>query len=503
MHQKNYVLRVYSEMNVCGQSNKNMTKTTNKPIRLLLSTDSPTIHTGLAETTRLVFNRLLEKYPDKYHIEQIGWFHTNQGPEKATWKVHPTQFKDGKFVHQDKYGQMSFERILNEVKPDIVYSNGDLWCFDHILNSQARNSFRFVAYYTVDGAPYWGNDFKPGKYTEWGTKLSKADEIIVLTEFGRETLVESMPEMKGRKIEVIYHPVDANRFKSLNKEEKLEVREKMYGPGIPHKDFVLGWIGRNQFRKQNYKMWETMHHLIYGDYIKCSDCERITRMEWDRAKCETREIGRLRLYEPDYDYSTCWYCRSSNVLQGTPHNDIWLWNHMNKQDPGWRVDDHTAMWEIKDRMIYTPGLTAAKGLPPQQLADLIATWDGLLYLSGGEGFGIPAFEAMLSGVPVIYSNYSSHADFAKYGGLSVRCDMIPELNFGINRAYVDVNHAIERVLWGYYHQEDFRELGIKGKKYAETKTLDSIVEQWDRVFTQMMTKPVGTGSTELIYADRI
>ena len=106
--------------------------------------------------------------------------------------------------------------------------------------------------------------------------------------------------------------------------------------------------------------------------------------------------------------------------------------------------------------MYTGGLEQTKGVPPKVLADLISSWDGMLYLSGGEGFGVPAFEAMMSGVPVIYSNYSSHADFCKHGGRPVRCTYIPELAFGINRALVDTGDAVRQVLWAYENREEFR-----------------------------------------------
>ena len=475
----------------------------NKPIKLLLSTDSPTIHTGLAETTRLVFNRLLEKYPGKYEIEQIGWFHNPKGPEKANWKIYQTTTKNGQYIPEDRYSQHTFEKHLTESKPDIVYCNGDLWCFEHILNSPARNTFRFCAYYTIDGAPYWGNGFEPNKYTDWGSKLSRADEVVVLSEFGKETLQGSMPEMANRNVEIIYHPTDTDRFKPKTPEEIIDFRKDRYGDEIPAEDFILGWIGRNQFRKQNYKLWETLHHIMHGDYIQCNDCGRVTREEFDRTTCKPREIGRLRLYEPDYDYSHCWHCKSENIVKAEPINDFWLWTHMNKQDPGWRINDHTAMWGIQDRLLYTPGITPAQGMPPEELAELISSWDGMLYLSGGEGFGIPAFEAMLSGIPVIYSNYSSHADFSQHGGLPVRCDMIPELNFGINRALADVNHAIEQCLWAYNNRKEFKELGLKGRKWAEQKTLDLIVDQWDQVFSRMMTKPIATQSTERIFAESV
>jgi glycosyltransferase involved in cell wall biosynthesis len=475
-----------------------------KPIKLLISTDSGKIHTGLAETTRLVFKRLLSKYPGKYEIHQLGWFHSEHGPATVPWKIYSTKIND-KRQHdpKDRYGQQSFEALLRQVNPDIVYSNGDLWCFEHILDSPSRNLFRFIAYYTIDGAPYWGNGFNPGVSTHWGSKLAKADRVVVLSEFGKETLQNSMPEMADKNIEVIYHPVDIDRFNPLTYDQIYEKRTQLYAPNIPNNAFIMGWVGRNQFRKMNYKTWELLHYLVHGDYIQCRDCNRVTRKEFDRPTCKSREVGKLRMYDKDYDYSYCWYCMSANIVDGVPKDDIYLWNHMNKTDPGWRFDDIGSMLNIRDKTIFTPNLTAARGIPPSQLAELIATWDCMIYLSGGEGFGIPAYEAMMAGIPVIYTDYSSHADFSQHGGYRVRCDMIPELNFSIHRAVADVDHAIEVMLHAYNNKDEIKATGLNGRKWCESRPLDGVVDQWDKVFTEMMMHSVGLNSTEKIYAQSI
>jgi len=477
----------------------------NTPIKLLLNTDSAVIHTGLAETTRLVFRRLLEKYPGKYIIEQLGWFHMPQhnSAEKVPWKIHNTIINNNGFDQDDKYGQKSFERVRAAFKPDIVYVNGDLWCFEHMLNSPTRNTFRLITYYTIDGEPYYGFNYNPGVSSDWGTKLSKADALVVLSKYGRHVLKGSCPELKDTNIHVIYHPSDLNRFHPVPLDELQEYRRSVYAPGIPVDTFIMGWVGRNQFRKQNYKMWETLHHIKHGDYIECNNCNRITRFEIDRSTRLPRKIGTLRLYDPDYDYKSCWYCKSTDIVQGTPLSDVLLWMHMNKTDPGWRVPDLVNQWDIADKIIHPSYIDRAFGLPPEELATLIASWDCMLYLSGGEGFGIPVVESMASGVPVIYTNYSSHAELAENGGIPVRCDLIPELAFSINRSMADTNDAIAKVLWAYRNREELKALGYKGREWCEKQSIDIIVDKWDKIFTETMKCEIGVNSSSKLYADVI
>jgi glycosyltransferase involved in cell wall biosynthesis len=475
--------------------------------KILIVTDSAKIHTGLAETARLVFKRLLERYPDQFEIHQHGWFNFN-GVEEVPWPIYNTHVNhkpDGtqELDPADRYGQRTFEGILEKVKPDIIWTNGDLWCFDHILHSPNRNKFRLITYYTIDGQPYWGGWIKPEQASEWGSKLVKSDRVVVLTEWGKDTLVKSCPELEEEDIDVVYHPTEVSRFTVRDREQKQLVRDSMYNDQIPKDAFILGWVGRNQFRKQNYKMWELMHYMASGEYLTCDDCGKVTRKDYDHAARRSRKVGELLMYDKNYDYSHCWHCNSKNVQEGEPIDDIYLWLHMNKQDPGYGADIHGTMWNVSERCIYTNGLEQSKGLPPQVIADLISSWDCMLYLSGGEGFGIPAFESLMCGVPVIYTNYSSHADFCQHGGIPVRIDYISELAFGIQRAIANTDDAIKKTLWAYNNREALEVLGHKGREFAESKNLDSIVDSWYEIFNEMMEKPPAIIDTERVFSQVI
>jgi len=474
-----------------------------KPIRILLVTDSPQLHTGLAETTRLVFNQLLTKYQGKYEIEQLAWFNFSDGPEKVPWKLHRTHVKmneNNQAVPDDtdRYGQRTFEAVLRDIKPDIVWAYGDLWCFDHILNSPSRNTFRLVVYYTIDGTPYSGGFSLPGQKSEWGAKLANADEIVVLTEFGQHVLKGSCPEIKDKDINVIYHPSDVNRFPVFNREEKLVNRKKIYNSQIPNDGFIMGWIGRNQFRKQNHKMWEVLHYVKHGDYIECSTCNRITPKEFDWANSTSFSTA-VSIYEEGYDYTYCWYCNSKAIKSGRPISDVYLWMHTPKTDPGWNMDALSNIWDVKEKIILT-GSDGQRGLPPRALAELVATWDAMLYLSGGEGFGVPAFEAMQSGVPIIYTNYSSHADFCKYGGLPVRCTFIPQEAHLINRSIADTGDAVSKVLQAYRNPHSISKLGLAGREFTKSKSVEIITDQWDTLFTKLYNKPLSTHGNTKIYS---
>lgn len=474
--------------------------------KILLVTDSGGIHTGLAESTRLVFRYIHENYSDKYELSQLAWFNANLS-EQIPWKMYNTNVVQNKGEQtldpDDRYGKKTFEAVLAQEKPDIVWSSGDLWCFDHMLNSPNRNKFKLALYYTIDGTPYWGGSFDKGVSSEWGKKLSKADEVVVWSEWGKDVLEKSCPEISDKEIKVIYHPADTERFVPLTQEQKMSFRSQMYNPSIPRDAFVMGWIGRNQYRKMNFKMWEVLHYLIYGDYITCNSCGKVTPMEYDHASQAPRDIQNLMMYPEGYDYSYCSHCNSQDVSNGVPRDDIFLWLHMNKSDPGWNPELHSRLWKVEDRCIYTAGLQPSKGLPPDLLSKLMASWDSMLYLSGGEGFGIPAFESLACEVPVVYSNYSSHRDFCKYGGLPVKVDFIPELAFSIHRAIADTGATIAQVNKLYNDRNLGKSLGQAGRQHISQYSIKAIADQWCKLFDELGSTPAPVNGTNKLYLQSV
>jgi len=468
-----------------------------KPIKILISTHSPQTPTGLGATVRNIFKPLIQHYPGKYDISQLGYFHI---PDQQfhmfdiPWPIYHTKINrkpDNSLEHDpaDMYGQQSFTEVVSRVKPDIVFGYGDMWHFDHLLNSPLRNSFRLLSYYTIDGQPYYGNLEADGS-TEWGKKLTKTDRLVVLSHFGVKSLKESCPELSSTPIDVRYHPLDFKMHKFLSPQDKMKFRKQVFGNNLPDDAFIIGWCGRNQFRKQNYKLWEALHYMVYGDYIECKDCGRVTLKEFNHSTRQTRAVGELTMYDANYDYSECWHCKSKNIVSGKPLNNVFMWFHMSKGENFYSPNFHERMWNVSNRCIWTNGLEGVRGLPDQSVFDTMALWDCMYYPTGGEGFSNPAFEVLACGVPVVYANYSSHAEFCSQGGLPVRVSYIPEPVIGIQRSIVDTGHAIEQLLKLYRDPELKLRLGVSGRSYVSQFTTDTMPMAWDSIFTSMMKQPL-------------
>ena len=453
------------------------------------------IHSGLAETARNLFIPLHQRYPDKYEIHQLGFFNF-QPKEPVPFPIYTTKVHrhpDGRMEpdHNDRYGALSFHEVLDKVKPDIVFGYGDMWHFDHLLTSPLRNTYRLCTYYTIDGSPYYGGSIDKDLSTEWGRKLCLSDKIVTLSHFGKKVLKKSCKELENKDISVAYHPLDMSRFPLYNREQVLEARKSVLPAAMDPDIFIAGWMGRNQFRKQNYKLWEISHYIIHGDYIECQDCGRVTTKEWDPAARKSMPSNELTMYDAYYDYSHCWYCKSQNIVQGKPNKDYFLWLHMPKTDQGYNPTTHGVMWDIGNQMIFTSGVEGIAGVSKDQVAKLLSIWDVMLYPSGGEGFGNPPFEAMAAGTPVIYSNYSSHAEFCRFGGLPIRvANYTPELQISIFRSSVDTAHGVEQMLKCIRDRQLCERLGQAARRHAAQHAIPHITPVWDDIFTKMMEVPL-------------
>ena len=468
-------------------------------LKILIQTDSSQLHTGLAETTRLIFNPLLEKYGDQYELHQVALFHSNPVVE-AKWPHYPTKLKtDDKgrkiFDENDRYGQITSPEVIAKLKPDIVFGYGDPWYVEHLATNPQIKDYSLVLYLTYDGTPY------PSKDQSW---LKNVDKFVTLSSFSRHVIQNSMPDLKDKDIDVIYNPADIDRYCPPTEEEKLALREKAFPAHVPKDAFVLGWIGRNQWRKQIWKMYEVMHYITHGDYLICNDCGKITPIDWDPAEqVSLAGTGRVLQSPPGFEFNSCLHCGSESIQKADPIDDIYLWSHMAPEDRLWPVEALQKQYDNKDKIFYTPGFSRAKGLPPHVLPNLYKVWDAFLYLSGGEGFGNPAEEALLTGLPVIGTNYSAHGELIREsrGGIPVGGVLQPEMNSCILRMLADTGQTIKAIRDLYYNREYTKELGKNGREFFAQFSPENQAEKWHKIF-QKAANPIRT-MMPAVYAQEV
>jgi len=449
-------------------------------MRLLLSSFSAACNGSYGIVAREIFKRIHEMDPD-IEIMQHGWLH-NKPLEDVPWEIVPTDNRveigpDGK-PYPDSYGDRTLKPLLDKFRPNMLWQLGDPWMGANAAYLKAQYGYRYIYYIPVDSEPY---------SPVWNERFNMADEAVAMSDYGRDVLMGD-PALSRLNVKSIPLGVDQTTFFRHDKKDILAKRSEFSEGQVDETKKVLGWIGRDQPRKQIWQVYELLYYLRSGDWILCKDCGRITPKEFDPVTHGPRDSARLRKYEKGYKYNNCWFCKSKDIVDGTPRNDIVLWSHMfNQPETGWNLDELLDTYRVRD-FVYDPSANIGDGeVCPEDMNWLYNCMDVFIYPTGGEGFGMPMLEAMATGTPCVYADYSAYTDWAV--GEAVRIQTFqPEVRTQRVRAIVDMGDMIRKTLL-MLNDHNRRQKAIKrGLKLVPHFDWDIIAEQWMKVLVDVQSR---------------
>ena len=465
-----------------------MARDVNRKTKILIVGESPVAPTGMAEVIRLIFGTLLDRFAGRYELHQVALFHSHS-VTAPRWPVYSTKgatIKDGipLFQINDAYGEITFREVVSKLQPDIVFAHNDPQRVLHLCSNAAERAYKLVLYVNFDGFPYAANH---------GPILNQAEAVITMSEFSSRVALACLPDIDPIKVSQMYSPADTERFRPLPEFEKRALRARLFPKWLPTDAFVLGWVGRNQWRKQVWLNYEIIHHLRTGDYFACRSCGRVTLLATAQAESRIIPAGLETEIQTASQMNRCTFCGEPTLEMARPMSDVFLWLHM----PDERTRQDWPRSCLEEQFGVSPGTDIhytdeGRELPfrnPSEMAALYQMWDCLLYLSGGEGFGLPAWEAMCCALPVVYTNYSSHAEFLSISraGLPVGGTLQPEPNTCIMRLIADVPGAIEALRKMYFDRNAGRVMGLNGRSFCERFSLIPQAERWHQLFQGMLS----------------
>ncbi|HEX7860792.1 MAG TPA: glycosyltransferase family 4 protein [Verrucomicrobiae bacterium] len=451
--------------------------------KILFLGESPVLPSAAAEIVRLIGNAL-KSSGIAGELQQVALNHSLAvaEPKWQIWPIGPEL--------NDRNGELTFRQILSKFEPDVVFAFGRPGHVARACVPAAGHSHRLILYLKLD-------DFRLPPAV--GSLLGKADVVVTMSECSREQVLEVV-DIASAKVRVMYSPADTERFVPVSEEEKREMRESLLPEWMPRDAFVLGWVGLNRWRKQVWVLYKVIHYLRTGKYLLCGRCGKVSLFDWDpltRSHAdETKQVSESR---PGYRFDVCAHCSSAEVSVAEPLRDVFLWMHMPLDDPASAWPAHYLEWEFgvkrNEDVFYTEGYSMKAALAPEDMPTLYQLWDGLLYLSGSEGFGLPAWEAMCTGIPVVYTNYSGHAEYLNQAEAALPVDGIlqPERKSGYWRMVADVGEAIGAVRRLYYDRELGRRLGTNGRKFVEEYSVEKQGARWREIFESVLQWDVVAG----------
>lgn len=401
---------------------------------ILWVTDDPFQSTGYGMVGRNILGRLNKT--GKYNLYALGLQHRGKDILYDGYWVLP--------CFQNPDGFDALPHYINILKPDIIVTLRDVGIqagYIPFIQKARQEGWtgKWYGYVPIDSNTIaWG----------WDDFFKEMDIIIAMSEWGQKMI----KEQTGLDSVFIPHGVDTKVFRPLSKEEI----EKKIGDAPFKECFVVGAVGRNQYRK----MWNV---LLRGFGVFCKNKTDVA----------------LLLH-----------------TDSTPAN----------QSDGWDFNFISRKYNCKDKYMLTfPNMSIHTRflVDDEKMNDIFNSFDIFCFPTGGEGFGIPILEAQSSGIPVITTAYTTGFELVGNHGRLIKIrkdyknlDIFWEGQNGVEFCipdWDDVADALEE----YYNlwknkPEEFQKLKNSAREHALKYDWEEIVKLWDKLFTDAPSHKIGS-----------
>ncbi len=457
------------------RTSRNLKKSSLVGKRILAWCDSPRVATGFGNVAREILTRLAREGAliDIIAINDLGgWYDTTVYP----FRIYPAM--PGASPSRDFYGRAVLYQALTNTHPALRGPWDLIWVLnDHfILEQHGPPPFdRGVARFIEAIVSEWkkkGFEMKTVVYTPVDSMVKENwvidgllpfDSIVTYTEYGKRELLKAVSPLRfeerkelERKLRVIPHGVDTNIFRPLPKDKVEQFKREVFMKDgwLKPEDFLIVNVNRNQPRKD---IPRTM--MIFREFQK-----------------------------------------------RVPDSKLYL--HMAVQDAGGNLVEVARILNIDFKLIRAPkSWDASSPYPPEYLSFIYNSADVVINTHLGEGWGLPIFEAMACGRPVLTHNITSTAEILgipeqkelregklplppedSWRGLGIRSKdwvYLGREDLERIRPTADVEDAVEKLIWIYENEKEALEMGKRASEFCSKLTWDKVGKMWISLLTSL------------------
>lgn len=355
--------------------------------RILFIGEASFLATGFATYWHEVIKRL--HATGEFEIAELGSYGHDDDPrcQEVPWKFYPVgPARSNKKAMQkyasnvkNQFGEMRFDDICLEFKPDIVCGIRDWWMDEFVLRSPFRENFSFIWMPTIDGEP---------QRELWLDSYKQCDRILTYSEYGMNLLKKTA--RPGTELVTIASPgADLEIFKPP--ESKRDHKARL---GIDPNSLIVGTVMRNQKRKLYYDLIEGFSQWL--------------NMSKNKGHTELAKKTFLYLHTsyPDVGYDIGKAIRDFKI--GNKVIMTYLCSNCQTAYPAFFSGEIMICRKCGKLAAHPPN--ANHSCPRNVLADIIKTFDLYVQYSICEGWGMPLTEAQACGVPTMAVRYSAMED---------------------------------------------------------------------------------------------
>lgn len=397
--------------------------------KILFCSEATFLNTGYATYTREILNYL--HGTGKYELAEMASYGERQDKRASgiPWRFYGV-VPDDSCSQEEKnqysnhptaqFGELFFEHVCLNFKPDIVCDIRDFWMLDFQERSPFRPFFKWCIMPTVDAYP---------QARQWIATYESADACLTYSEWAGEVL----RKQSGGKINYIGTSSPSAHPAYQPVENKKDLRISM---GVDPDLKIIGTVMRNQRRK------------LYPDLFAAF---------------------RLLLNQVDDGSKYMLYCHTSYPDLGWDIPELLQQHQLSSKVLFTYICGQTGRPFVslfRGAMTQSPytgqyGATLSNvrnGVSYENLSNIINLFDIYVQYANCEGFGLPQVEAAACGVPVMATDYSAMESVIKnLGGIPIKPKALyKELETGCFRAVPDNELAAQKLIEFFNQPESHR-----------------------------------------------
>ena len=387
--------------------------------KILLVSDHPDLQSGYGIIFDHIANYLIAQ---GHEIAYIGWHH-RPGLAKKSYKIYTVTRKE------DKWGVNIFPAAIDEFRPDIVLTTGDIWMCYHIALFKSRDSFQSVWLAPIDSegmVPTIAH--AGGKPIPVQTAMRLFNHIVAQTEFGRAEINKFLGT--DACTEVMYPGYDSETIFPVSESEKRKAKKILTGS---EDTFLVLYISRNGSRKN--------------------------------------PIGAMEAF----------------ALADIPNSKMYF--HCHHHEPqGFNLNEAAKALGIENKVILS-SVPVGAGVSRSVLNKLYNAADVHLLLSVREGFGLTFLESAAVGTPSIFTNANCVKEFGQRIGIGVK--PVATLHEPITHSVMqipDVKEAARALKRLWENKRGLGErLGQSTVAFAKQYTWEKVLPRWGALISSVDT----------------